>query len=88
MKNATGQPACGLRSGVCPDCAGARLVVSGDESSCLRCGRRWPTRDTDPCPWPAIIYVHSGARSARVCTSHGALSSFWELVVEPTERDK
>jgi len=73
------EPECGLASGVCPHCAGVRLIASAGESRCVRCGGVWATARVLPCPWPAIIVLDRGDRAMRVCASHAALSNVWEL---------
>ncbi len=63
--------ACGLPWPACPHCPGQGLASSGRRAACPSCGRRWPTLEVEPCPWPAAATVsdRDGGR-LRLCASH------------------
>src|SRR5207249_10439254 len=45
----------------------------GEESACPRCGRRWPSANVQPCPWPRTELVSERADiDVRTCASHAA----------------
>lgn len=64
---------CGVRWGVCPDCAGEALLREEAVARCLRCARSWDVADREPCPDAADREVADRDGTVeRLCRSHAA----------------
>ena len=70
---------CGVPWGICPNCQGPAIEPSdpwdraADRVSCLRCLRKWPRAEVEPCPWPATTtLIDASGRTLHVCAAHAS----------------